>query len=71
MLSDISGVPLRTLQQYEQKQKNIMIRNTLISDQKKLKNYYNMALSNQSIYNKLSYISKLVYNEPLNIYNKS
>lgn len=36
-------------------------------DSRNLKKYYNMALDNSNIYSKLSYINKLVYNEPLNL----
>ena len=36
-------------------------------DYKNLKNYYNMAMENRDIYAKLSVISKMVYNEPLNL----
>lgn len=36
-------------------------------DSKNLRNYYTMAQKNRDIYAKLSYISKLVYNRPLNL----
>lgn len=36
-------------------------------DYKNLKNYYDMAIRNRDIYSKLSYINKIVYNEPLNL----
>ncbi len=36
-------------------------------DYKNLKNYYETALGNSDIYKKLSYISKMIYNEPLNL----
>ena len=36
-------------------------------DAKNLKNYYNIAKENCDIYAKLSYINKIVYNEPLNL----
>ena len=36
-------------------------------DSRSLRNYYNMALSNKEIYKKLSYISKLIYDQPLSL----
>ena len=36
-------------------------------DARSLRNYYNMALSNKEIYAKLSYINKIIYNEPLSL----
>lgn len=36
-------------------------------DSKNLRSYYDMALSNRDLYAKLSYVSKLVYNRPLNL----
>lgn len=33
----------------------------------RIKKYYNMALSNKELYRKMSYISKLIYNEPLSL----
>lgn len=40
-------------------------------DYKSLRNYYNIALSNQKIYNKLLYLSKLINNKPLNLIHSS
>lgn len=36
-------------------------------DSRKLRNYYNMALTNKEIYGKLSYINKIIYDRPLNL----
>ncbi len=36
-------------------------------DYKNISNYYNIALGNKKIYNKLLYINKLVYNKPLDL----
>ncbi len=36
-------------------------------DAKSLRNYYNMALSNKDIYSKISYINKIVNDEPLSL----
>lgn len=36
-------------------------------DSRSLRNYYNTAIVNKDIYSKLSYISRLIYNRPLNL----
>lgn len=36
-------------------------------DSKSLRNYYDTALSNRDLYAKISYVSQLVYNRPLNL----
>lgn len=36
-------------------------------ESRNLSNYYNMALDNKEIYSKLSYVSKLVYDKPLDL----
>lgn len=36
-------------------------------DARNLRNYYNMALANQNIYAKISYINKLIYDRPLSL----
>ena len=37
------------------------------SDARNLRNYYNMALANQNIYAKISYINRLIYDRPLSL----
>ena len=49
--------------------KSLEIINT--RDSRNLRKYYNMALDNQVIYAKLSYINKLVYNKPFLIKTKN
>lgn len=40
-------------------------------DYRNLKKYYKMAKSNSNIYTKISYISKIVYDKPLTIFDRS
>lgn len=40
-------------------------------DTKNLNNYYNMALDNRDIYGKMSYVSKMVYDRPLDLIQSS
>lgn len=49
--------------------KSLEVINT--KDSRNLRNYYNKALTNKEVYSKISYINKIIYNEPLTLIKSS